>query len=116
MSKLIVWLDIPVKDLDRAMKFYSNVLAASLTKQEYGDFSIGMSDSAGCLYEEKEEIKNDIGPLLYLKINGRSDDAENKTKEFGGQVLKSKHSIGPYGFRSIVKDSEGNRIALHSET
>ena len=34
----------------------------------------------------------------------------------GGKILKTRHSIGPHGFRAIVLDSEGNRIALHSMT
>jgi len=28
--------------------------------------------------------------------------------------MKAIESIGPHGFRAIVMDSEGNRIALHS--
>jgi predicted enzyme related to lactoylglutathione lyase len=28
--------------------------------------------------------------------------------------LQDKHQIGPHGFRAIIVDSEGNRIALHS--
>ena len=32
----------------------------------------------------------------------------------GGQVVKTKHAIGPHGYRAIVLDSEGNRVALHS--
>jgi len=30
------------------------------------------------------------------------------------KILKRKHQIGPYGFRVVILDSEGNRIALHS--
>ena len=30
----------------------------------------------------------------------------------GGQVVDDVHSIGPHGFRAIVLDSEGNRLAL----
>jgi len=30
------------------------------------------------------------------------------------ELDRRKHPIGPYGFRVIVLDSEGNRIALHS--
>ncbi|SVD94687.1 uncharacterized protein METZ01_LOCUS447541 [marine metagenome] len=26
------------------------------------------------------------------------------------------HSIGPHGFRAVALDSEGNRVALHSNT
>ena len=32
----------------------------------------------------------------------------------GGEVMQPKHQIGPYGYRAVVIDSEGNRIALHS--
>jgi len=33
----------------------------------------------------------------------------------GGKILIPKHPIGPYGFRAVVLDSEGNRVALHSD-
>jgi predicted enzyme related to lactoylglutathione lyase len=39
-----------------------------------------------------------------------------QTTEQGGKVVQEIHSIGPHGFRAIILDSEGNRIALHSET
>jgi uncharacterized protein len=35
MANQIVWCDIPVLDLDRAVKFYSAVLGAALKKQEF---------------------------------------------------------------------------------
>ena len=40
---------------------------------------------------------------------------ESRVKEFGGRVEQSKKSIGPYGFISLVYDSEGNMIGLHSQ-
>jgi uncharacterized protein len=33
----------------------------------------------------------------------------------GGKIVQGKHPIGPFGFRAIVIDSEGNRVALHSD-
>ena len=33
-----------------------------------------------------------------------------------GSVIEARHSIAPNGFRAIVTDGEGNRIALHSMT
>ena len=118
MSNLLVWMDIPAKDLDRAIKFYSNVLAGEIKKETYEEnFSMGMLPAGiGCIYVEKNDIANDMGPLVYFNANGRLDDAEKKVTENGGEVLKSKHQIGPYGWRVVAKDSEGNRIALHSET
>jgi predicted enzyme related to lactoylglutathione lyase len=34
----------------------------------------------------------------------------------GGTVLNPSHAIGTHGFRAIILDSEGNRVALHSMT
>ena len=55
------------------------------------------------------------GPLLYLNANGRLDQAVAAAAANGGKVVEPKHQIGPHGYRAIVLDSEGNRIALHSE-
>jgi predicted enzyme related to lactoylglutathione lyase len=33
----------------------------------------------------------------------------------GGKVVQAKHAIGPFGFRAIIVDSEGNRVALYSD-
>jgi len=56
------------------------------------------------------------GPLVYLSVEGRLDDAVRAVQKGRGKVLKDKHPIGPYGFRAVIRDSEGNRIALHSKT
>ena len=37
-----------------------------------------------------------------------------RIKEYGGNVLMGRTSIGEHGFISIFIDSEGNRLALHS--
>ena len=119
MANQVVWVDIPVNDLDRATKFYSSVLGAPVKKQEYSEMAIGLlpggdTDVTGCLYTSGSERPSDHGPLLYFGCNGRLDQAVAAVVPGGGKVLQAKHAIGPYGFRAIVLDSEGNRIALHS--
>ncbi|MCE1228213.1 MAG: VOC family protein, partial [Firmicutes bacterium] len=37
-----------------------------------------------------------------------------RAQEAGGQLHREKMSIGPYGFISLVNDTEGNLIGLHS--
>jgi predicted enzyme related to lactoylglutathione lyase len=54
--------------------------------------------------------------LLYLNVDGRIRDAVDKVVPSGGTVIDATHAIGPHGFRAIVLDSEGNRVALHSNT
>jgi predicted enzyme related to lactoylglutathione lyase len=56
------------------------------------------------------------GVLVYLNVNGRIRDAVAKVVPNGASVLLETHTIGPHGFRAVVIDSEGNRIALHSMT
>ena len=118
MFNAIVWCDIPVKDLDRALKFYSEVLGQTVSKQEFGQMKFGLfphegESVGGCLIAEGKPAAD--GPMVYLNCDKRLDAAIGAVEKNGGKVLQAKHQIGPYGFRAIVQDSEGNRIALHSK-
>lgn len=114
-----VWFDIPVADLDRAANFYRAVLGVGVNKETYGEMSFCVIDhqdgNGGCLIHSKEEIAAG-GVLIYLNVDGRIQDAIGKVVPNGGTVIEPTHSIGPHGFRAVVLDSEGNRIALHSNT
>jgi hypothetical protein len=119
MPNQIVWCDIPVIDLDRAIRFYSAVIGGEVKKYDYPGMSIGVlpeADSAasGCLYTAEGEKPSAQGPLVYLNCSGRLDDAIAAVESNGGKVLKPKHQIGQHGFRAVILDSEGNRLALHS--
>ncbi len=120
MANQIVWCDIPVLDLDRAVKFYSTVLGQSVKKQEFPGMTIGIlphndGEVGACLFTSDEEKPSEKGTMIYLNANGRLDDAIAAVASNGGKVVKPKHSIGPFGFRAVVIDSEGNRVALHSD-
>jgi predicted enzyme related to lactoylglutathione lyase len=69
----------------------------------------------GCLLTGAEEKPGKDGVMIYLNASGRLDEAVAAVAANAGSVIKSKHAIGPFGFRAIVIDSEGNRVALHSE-
>lgn len=119
MANSVVWFDIPVVDLDRAIRFYSAVLGAAVKKEEFPGMAMGVlphegNDVGGCLVTKADERPADHGPLLYLNAQGRLDQAVAAVEPNGGKVLQPKHSIGPYGFRAVILDSEGNRLALHS--
>jgi len=120
VANQIVWVDIPVLDLDRAVRFYSAVLGAEVQKQEHSGITVAVlpcgdgNDVGGCLITKDDEKPSDRGMLVYLNAQGRLDEAIAAVESSGGKVLKPKHQIGPYGFRAVVLDSEGNRVALHS--
>lgn len=114
-----VWFDIPVKNLDRSVQFYSEVLEMNVLKQSFNevDFAVLQQEdgNGGCLVPRGEEVSSNGGILVYFNVQGRIQDAVAKTTANGGEIVLPVHSIGPHGFRAIVLDSEGNRIALHSQ-
>ena len=120
MGHRIAWFDMPVQDLQRATDFYSKVLQVNI--ETYGPdvpvavFEHGPEDVAGCLYLEPEFSPSKGGALLYFPAEGRLEEAVSLVEANGGEVLEEVKSIAPHGFRAVVLDSEGNRIALHSES
>lgn len=119
MAHMVVWCDIPVKDLDRAIAFYSAVHDVKVTKETFTEGSIGLlpfgeGGVGACLYLSEDNAPSDHGPQIYLNVADRLDEATAAAASNGGRVIKPRLPIGPYGFRAIIRDSEGNRIALHS--
>lgn len=116
----VVWVDIPVADLERANRFYAAVLGVPVHNEAFGDFKFAVIDhkdgNGGCLIVEPKNISSTGGILVYLNVNGRIRDAVAKAESQGGKVVEPIHSIGPHGYRTIILDSEGNRVALHSVT
>jgi predicted enzyme related to lactoylglutathione lyase len=122
MNNSIVWVDIPVTEVDRAIAFYSAVLGTPVTKQGGPGFVFGLlphvpGGVGGCLYfPEGDNAPSRVGPLVYLNVAGRLMPAIEAVLANGGRVLQAIQPIGAHGFRAIVVDCEGNRIALHSPT
>jgi uncharacterized protein len=121
MSKgnTICWTDIPVSNLDRAIDFYSAVIGTPVVRQsmqgnDFGLLPHAQNNVSGCLVQAEDNKPSEHGPLVYLSVEGRLDQAIQAVRKGGGSVLQDKHPIGPYGFRAVIRDSEGNRIALHS--
>lgn len=115
-----VWADIPVADLDRACRFYEAVTRLPVHVETFGDFRFAVlhhdTGNGGCLVVKPEEVSSTHGILVYLNVDGWIRDAVAKVLEHGGKVIEEPHSIGPHGFRALILDSEGNRLALHSES
>ena len=120
MANRFVWLDIPVTNLDRAVKFYSAVIGMPVTVQSAPGFTFAVfphdgEDVGGCLVPSGDgNAPSDKGPLVYVNVEGRIKAAADAAKQNGGRIVEEPHAIGPHGFRAVMIDSEGNRVALHS--
>ena len=120
----LCWTDIPVTNLDRAIQFYSAILGKDVRKMSEAEFEYGLlpheeQNASGCLCVGGHSVGNknkpsETGPLIYLSVEGRLNEAVKAARVNGGKVLQERQQIGPHGVRAIIVDSEGNRIALHS--
>ena len=116
----VVWFDLPVADLERAMKFYGAVLGIKVQKESFESSSFavlehGPEGNGGCLIPNAKEV-GAAGVLVYMNVDGRIREAVRQTQRLGGKIVEPVKAIGPHGFRAVIIDSEGNRIALHSNS
>lgn len=114
------WIDIPVTDLPRSIKFYQEVLAKPIHHINEHGFEFGLlphenDNVSGCLAVMPDRKPSQNGALVYLNVEGRLADAVLAATKNGGQELSPITQMGPYGHRAVILDSEGNAVALYSK-
>jgi predicted enzyme related to lactoylglutathione lyase len=116
------WFEIYVSDLLRAKRFYETLFNQPLHPLPSDDPSIEMMvfggdlashGTTGALVKHSMKQPSTEGALVYFSCVDCADQ-EKLALANGGKVFKAKFSIGPNGFISIIGDSEGNAIGLHS--
>lgn len=114
------WFEIPTTNLDRAQKFYEAVLGAELSRHEMGSLQMawfpmemGAAGATGSLVQADGYVPSHAGTMVYFTV-GDIEMTLAKVTAHGGKVLNPKMSIGQYGFVAHFEDTEGNRVALHS--
>jgi predicted enzyme related to lactoylglutathione lyase len=126
-QNIICWFEIYVKDIERAKKFYNAVLGTEfIDSGAPGDSPDSMKMAffspmenqgvSGALIEmagTKEGDGHCVNTMVYFPCQDASIE-EAKIEAAGGQVNRSKFSIGEFGFCSICVDTEGNPFGLFS--
>lgn len=125
MTKLknaIVWFDIPVTDMERAVKFYSNLFDIEFQQLSFSNglkmaiFPVEEGTVSGALTFHSDHYNpSKTGSLVYLNGNPDLQIMLDKVKSNGGNILLPKSLISEHwGYMALFEDTEGNRIALHS--
>jgi predicted enzyme related to lactoylglutathione lyase len=119
----VIWFEIYVHDMSRAKKFYEGVFQLKLeplsdpndSETEMWAFSMKQDavGAGGALAKMKGVAPTPGSTLIYFQCDDCAVE-EARVTQFGGRIEKSKMSIGQYGHISVVYDTEGNRIGLHS--
>lgn len=136
MRTPILWLEIPVKDFDRALNFYQNVFETKLGLRVFYGKRVGLfsQDSFGIKVSinevENYSGTNGIKPFFFVNV---MSDALELVEENGGEVirrpilLKQTNENGELiigsnlidnevGYYAEIKDSEGNHFYLYSHS
>lgn len=116
------WFEIYVNDVTRARAFYEAVFQVALNKLPTPVPGLDMwafpmeQTSHGCsgaLVQMQGVPAGGNSTIVYFHCADCAVEASRVVKA-GGRVERSKMSIGEYGHISLVYDTEGNMIGLHS--
>jgi uncharacterized protein len=121
---IVGWFEIPVSDMNRAIRFYETVFNLKLDHQLLGPLEMawfpwvenGMGSGGSLVFSEKNYKPSPDGVLIYLSSQSGDIEEELRTVEKeGGKVLMPKTQISPeIGYMGLFLDTEGNRIAIHA--
>lgn len=117
----VVYFEIPVTVMERAITFYTSVFGFSFAQDiidqnemAFFPFEDGARGITGALAKGEIYTPTVQGILVYFGTNN-IDSILKKVIEAGGEVLYPKTSNGELGYVAEFKDCEGNRIALHQK-
>ena len=117
------WVEIPVNDMSRAIAFYETVFKVHIQRVDLGGLEMGWFPNngeaygaTGTLIKQESYVPSQEGTMVYFA----SDDVQNELDRIeaaGGKIYQPKTQISEeHGYMGVFIDSEGNRVALHSNT
>ncbi len=113
------WFEIPVLNINRAVNFYNHIYGFEMEINESGAFSMAffpaVNGIGGALVMGQGCIPSDVGILIYLNGGNDLNIVANRIEAAGGRLIMPKTLISDdAGYYAIFIDTEGNKLALHS--
>jgi uncharacterized protein len=115
---LVTWFEIPAANLDRAARFYSDVLGVPMKVEQIGSERLSVfphqkPSVGGCVTAGGEPLA--AGVVLYLNASPSLDAALNRVPVAGGEIVVPRTALPPgVGFYAKIRDTEGNVVGLHA--
>jgi predicted enzyme related to lactoylglutathione lyase len=118
---MVGWFEIAVSDMDRAKQFYEAVFEIEIKVQDFGNTLMGwfpdnngVYGATGSLVKQASYVPSEQGTLVYFMSNDVQVELD-RVEAAGGKIYQEKTTISAeHGCMGVFIDSEGNRIALHS--
>lgn len=117
---VIVWADIPVTDMDRARKFYGDILQVEMQLMPGAGDSVAIpapgSETGPVAFDlakgDNQKPSMD-GATVYLDAGGDIQGMVRRVEAAGGKVLQQPQDMGEMvGWIAFFVDSEGNRVGI----
>jgi len=120
MDNAINWFEIPALNLERARKFYEEILKIEFQLIEgkgmraaFFPADLVNGKVGGALMEGPGFLPSMKGSTVYIDTGKKLSEVLSRVEAAGGQIILPKMSIGQNGFMAHIKDSEGNKTGLH---
>lgn len=120
MKSIVPIFEIPALDISRAVTFYETVLGLQIERIDMPEMKMGIFTNEdeityGSIVEGDGYVPSDSGVTVYLDAGDDLQHALDKIESAGGEVIvpKTPHA-DESGFFALFKDSEGNKLGLHS--
>lgn len=118
---MVGWFEIPVSDMERAKQFYETVFKIEIKVQDFEGTLMGwlpdndgIFGATGSLIKQESYVPSEKGTLVYFMSNDVQIELD-RVVEAGGKIFQEKTKISDeHGCMGVFIDSEGNRVALHS--
>jgi predicted enzyme related to lactoylglutathione lyase len=120
VEHLFNWIEIPVADMKRAVSFYGEILEIELHELTMGPIDYALFPSkdqhnCGALAKGDGYVPGAQGPIIYLNGGNDLQDVLDRVHDAGGQILVPKQFVtDDVGHIALIRDTEGNKIGLHS--
>ncbi len=119
----INWFEIPVNDMARAKHFYQVAFGIHMQEEDmmgmtmaFFPYESGSGKASGALVKSQYHKPGTEGVLIYLNANPDMVPILERIQSEGGQIIMPKTQITPeIGYMAFFIDTEGNRVALHSQ-
>ena len=119
--KLLNWFQIPVTDIDRAVKFYEAVMQTKLERLDdermkrafFPHDPAQHERTGGELVQGPDDRPSRDGVTIYFNSEDGVDACLARVVSAGGTVTLPRTSIGEWGFIGLITDTEGNGIGVH---
>ena len=119
IKDFVSWFEIPSIDFQQAVNFYSHIFGITMEQSISETVSMAYfpvnKGVGGAVIAGSGSLPSTSGPLLYLNGGDDLNNVLNKVEEVGGRIIMPKTLINEEsGYFAVFIDSQGNKLALHS--